>query len=667
MTERILAALGRLEEIPSETAVPEPFRDYFTGTARFLLTVKRGADVRELYSGILPENYASSYANPDYAVRMLGDGYGQLLSAVYAELLGIIPAVFEGDDENTAILLELFLELYFEFENEVPPEPRTVKKIFGGYIRDYLPFYIEKQMRERYCPENSFAAGIIMRADSADPSCLSLYGEYFTDDTVRTAEFLASLPEETIGLLAETFTGGFLEGYRRAGKDLSGKRTVQVLYELGFERVVRRAAEKFREMGLEPTYARTPVNLLLRSAGRGSGYGGVSPNPQFDRDHREDICLVLDENFASSYRQTSRLLFEKMREDVARHAGPALLETFGREPSAPLPCGHALRMNGEESERWTGLRNSLMLIRQRFLPETERSYTIMALPVPAVGREFEDIFFDTVRVNTLDSGRCLEIQQKLIDALDRASRVEIRGADGNLTDLTVALHPMTDPKTQTLFENCVADVNIPAGEVFTSPRLTGTNGTLHVKRVFLRGNEFLDLRIAFKDGMISSISCGNFEDPAENRRYVEDNILFRHPTLPLGEFAIGTNTAAYVMARKYGIGAKLPILIAEKTGPHFAVGDTCYGGEEDSPVYNPDGKEIIARDNEHTLIRKTDPSKAYYGCHTDITVPFEELRSVRAVAADGTEIPLIEGGRFVLPGTEELNIPLDAESFEYES
>ena len=82
MTERILAALGRLEEIPSETAVPEPFRDYFTGTARFLLTVKRGADVRELYSGILPENYASSYANPDYAVRMLGDGYGQLLSAV---------------------------------------------------------------------------------------------------------------------------------------------------------------------------------------------------------------------------------------------------------------------------------------------------------------------------------------------------------------------------------------------------------------------------------------------------------------------------------------------------------------------------------------------------------------------------------------------------------
>ena len=41
----------------------------------------------------------------------------------------------------------------------------------------------------------------------------------------------------------------------------------------------------------------------------------------------------------------------------------------------------------------------------------------------------------------------------------------------------------------------------------------------------------------------------------------------------------------------------MPILIAEKMGPHFAVGDTCYSWQEDTPVYNPDGKEIIARDN----------------------------------------------------------------------
>ncbi len=80
--------------------------------------------------------------------------------------------------------------------------------------------------------------------------------------------------------------------------------------------------------------------------------------------------------------------------------------------------------------------------------------------------------------------------------------------------------------------------------------------------------------------------------------------LYKHPTLPLGEFAIGTNTTAYIAARKYGIADKMPILIAEKMGPHFAVGDTCYSWCEDIKVYNPNGKEIIARDNSVSIPQK---------------------------------------------------------------
>ena len=42
-------------------------------------------------------------------------------------------------------------------------------------------------------------------------------------------------------------------------------------------------------------------------------------------------------------------------------------------------------------------------------------------------------------------------------------------------------------------------------------------------------------------------------------------------------------------------------------------------------MYNPDGKEIIARDNEISILRKEDISKAYFGCHTDITIPYDEF------------------------------------------
>ena len=155
--------------------------------------------------------------------------------------------------------------------------------------------------------------------------------------------------------------------------------------------------------------------------------------------------------------------------------------------------------------------------------------------------------------------------------------------------------------------------------------------------------------------MITDYGCTNFEQEGENRKYIEANILNHHKTLPIGEFAIGTNTTAYVVAEKYQIADKLPILIAEKMGPHFAMGDTCYSWAEDTAVFNPDGKEIIARDNEISILRKEDPGKAYFGCHTDITIPYDELDYIRVQKEDGSEVSLIEDGRFVLPGTEELN------------
>ena len=100
-------------------------------------------------------------------------------------------------------------------------------------------------------------------------------------------------------------------------------------------------------------------------------------------------------------------------------------------------------------------------------------------------------------------------------------------------------------------------------------------------------------------------------------------------------------------------------MIAEKTGPHFAVGDTCYSHEEDNISYNPDGKAIVARENDYSRLRKEDMEKAYFNCHTDITIPYDELDKITVIRKDGTTVDIISDGRFVLEGTEELNVPLD--------
>ena len=85
-------------------------------------------------------------------------------------------------------------------------------------------------------------------------------------------------------------------------------------------------------------------------------------------------------------------------------------------------------------------------------------FTIIAYPVPEIGENFPEIFREIVKINTLDYKKYQKIQQTIIDTLDTCEWVEIKGKGENETDLLIHLHTLTDAKTQTNFENCVADV-----------------------------------------------------------------------------------------------------------------------------------------------------------------------------------------------------------------
>ena len=369
--------------------------------------------------------------------------------------------------------------------------------------------------------------------------------------------------------------------------------------------------------------------------------------------------MFLDKAFVERKLGVMRTTYEQYKELAAVHGGPAVMEIFGETPFEPAACLEAYKLADRQQENQVLLYSKSGQMTNEYIKGEERSFTIIAFPVPDIGEKFEEIFRETVKINTLDYRTWQRIQQCMIDVLDTGEKVHITGSGENRTDLYVALASVKDPAHETVFENCVADVNIPVGEVFTSPVLAGTEGLLHVRQVYIGDFQFKNFRMEFKDGRVTDYSCDNFADPEEGRKLIRQQILKNHDTLPMGEFAIGTNTTAYAVAQKYGIMDKFPSLIAEKTGPHFAVGDTCYSWSEDSAVYNPDGKEIIARDNEISLLRKKYVSKAYFGCHTDITIPYEELGNISVIDEEGESTPIIENGCFVLPGTEELNKPFE--------
>ena len=124
--------------------------------------------------------------------------------------------------------------------------------------------------------------------------------------------------------------------------------------------------------------------------------------------------------------------------------------------------------------------NELSQIVNEYIPGDEYSFTIIAYPMPEIGDDYEEIFEQIIRINNLESDVYRPVHQMIIDELDQAEWVHVIGQNGNQTDMKVSMHVLERPETETNFENCLADVNIPLGEVFTSPKLTGTHGVLNV-------------------------------------------------------------------------------------------------------------------------------------------------------------------------------------------
>lgn len=675
LEERYELALERIKEIKCEPETADEYKDYFQKTAGFLtMMCEYYGDMDKIcsefpldslkslnysiYADILEDNYSVSYANPEYAVNKLGI-YGQVLSFLYSEIRALSVYVFEKRLTDIVIIMELFIQIYDKFIDEERPLIKYIKEAIYYHEYDYADVTVAYRIKETLDPSFDFAKRIVMDSDLSDLRYLYRYGEYISENETKLAEFLNKFSEEEIDKIASTYTEGFKRGFVTMRIDMSPKKTVCIRYAIGQERIVRAAIRQFREMGLEAILTRYPVSRINRRMTQRQGYTGTSANKQYDYDHRMDDTLFLDRAFAERKLEVAESTYEELKELAAVYAGPAVIEVFGENPFNPEIKQDALSYTEKQQELSVELQTKMSQLVNKYIPGDKYSFTIIAYPIPEIGEKFEEIFNETVKVNNLDNALYTNIQQSIIDVLDKSEKVLVKGRSNNVTDVTVMLHELKNPEKETKFENCVADVNIPVGEVFTSPVLKGTNGTLNVSEVYLNGLKYVDLKITFKDGMISDYTCSNFDSEEENKKYIKENLLYNRQTLPIGEFAIGTNTTAYVMANKYDILYKLPILIVEKTGPHFAVGDTCYSHSEDNVIFNPDGKEIVAKENECSVLRHEDMSKAYFNCHTDITIPYDEIGEICAVDRNGNEIPVIINGRFVLKGTEPLNEVFD--------
>lgn len=133
--ERYDIAIERIKEIITEDTVEEKFLPYFIASAQFILKIdnllgliesKKIEELtleqltalnKDLYEDETEIVYEKCFANPKFAVEKLGEEYGQLLCYVFTTNRNMISNAFQGKLEEITLRMELFIEIYNQFED----------------------------------------------------------------------------------------------------------------------------------------------------------------------------------------------------------------------------------------------------------------------------------------------------------------------------------------------------------------------------------------------------------------------------------------------------------------------------------------------------------------------------------------------------------------------
>ena len=582
--------------------------------------------------------YESSMLNPCQAEAQY-PGLGAWYAAFQAEIAGRYEDACLHKEELLAEKEKLACEAEALFCEAKEGERAFLKERLAQLWKRYLirtadvraMDFVESMVRIGM--DNHYEA-ILQKANGQEEDWMEEYGLPVTSLERDMMKFWFSLPEEKLKSMGNTIADAFLHGFISQSRDRRGRRRVRFFYQLGQEALAKEVVRAFQERGLSPVITAPHTVYALN---------------QFQADHQFDRYYGMDQELLeaewSAYKK-AMVCYEKELKDTCGMVG---IDQFGMEPTILTPCKDAFQLEKDAKERYALLGRKKADMEAEWIRPSEISFCKVAFPNMLVGDRFEEIFNDFFEMNAVVSEPYELLQQKLIDGLDTCEYVEIKGYEGNETDIRIRLWPVEHPEAQTKFLNCGGDLNIPYGEIFTTPRLAGTNGLFHVEEICLKGVFYHDLRLTFEDGWVVRADC------REGKEYVMKNLLYPFEKIPMGEFAIGTNTSAYAIAQKYQIGSRLPILIYEKMGPHMAIGDPCFARSEDSAIYNMyDHKDMVCRENEVTKERKN-KENVYFGKHTDITLPYHQVEYLRGVRADNSTVEFIRHGRFVLEGTEGLN------------
>ena len=216
------------------------------------------------------------------------------------------------------------------------------------------------------------------------------------------------------------------------------------------------------------------------------------------------------------------------------------------------------------------------------LRENKTKIALFLYPTPEMAEaynvsweEYHDRVWGAVQILPQD---LYDIGKPIRDLLDKGNDVHITSKKG--TDLRFSIKGRkglicNGEEVEENYKVCRYNLNIPAGEVFTTIVEDSANGVAVFDKVYVDGTPVTDLKLTFRDG-----SAVAFEAKENEDKFAEYYETLTPADKLSAEFGIGTNEYVKDVIGCLHTDEKIAGTI------HIAIGASImYGGENDAPVH----------------------------------------------------------------------------------
>lgn len=710
-----LLALADLEEKESEE-----YRNYAS-----LRELKEDNEL--LFKSLSLEGYAQSSLSMMNMFQQARD-VGPVLSMFASEFVRGAQDALEHRRFRLADKMQLYMEMHKKLvKGQVKADPLIT--LYKDHVKSQYELMKSLEIQKQFFAGLSYETEIVKGSSLTEPYYLYNLHKAVGETELGYYETFKNITDEVLDKAANALVEGFMTGFAQEKESQTGsfrvreqrnesepqieRKAVAIDYPLGMELLVKKVMEKLEEKGYLPFIRRISTQAVC---------------DLFRREHAGDEIRFMDAEMEKFMDETDEKLAEMNRYLIRGYAGAITIDTYRNGP-VPMP-DNRMRGHGGKPQRLGG-RYSVRALEEKASEKSLRSLKIMqnacensdlykmssCRMVLPVYRNTEDYTEEVVKYMTLSEKRIygLKPQQVITDAMDKGSFIHLQGKGGNKTDLMLKIPAAPAGDNMTAFKQNSSDGTLPGGSIKFKPLMEETKGTIHIPEFAAYGMTWKELVFTVEDGMITSCECDGFESEELMKKAIRDKFFRGNDMVPLAEFVLGTNTAAYEDVIAFGgpVGLLAPsvrevlmiglrIGSAEETSEEDLrwnnavrrkVRSICASDEKaeaakpkdeakskdetkpeekteeilketsepaDNAQETAEVKSAQAEETQKTQMNTEPMQKARKGAPVDLllSVPYGEIGTVSVVHEDGSRTDIMRNGLFVPIGLDRLNMPL---------